>query len=135
MQRRTEELKSKIALDREKRKEKPSFLLILHDTASVKRAFEDHPENFSITKKIKEKAEQLTENIKEKSEVISETIKEKSEGISEGIKEKSAIISEGLKTVSAETKDRLSETLSRNDSSDVADTDLFAILQTRKTSI
>lgn len=122
---RVEELKSKIALDREKRKEKPSFLLILHDTASVKRAFEDHPENFSITKKIKEKAEQLTENIKEKSEVISETIKEKSEGISEGIKEKSAIISEGLKTVSAETKDRLSETLSRNDSSDVADTDLF----------
>ena len=122
---RVEELKSKIALDREKRKEKPSFLLILHDTASIKRAFEDHPENFSITKKIKEKAEQLTENIKEKSEVISETIKEKSEGISEGIKEKSAIISEGLKTVSAETKDRLSETLSRNDSSDVADTDLF----------
>ena len=68
---RVEELKSKIALDREKRKEKPSFLLILHDTASVKRAFEDHPENFSITKKIKEKAEQLTEAIKEKSEGIS----------------------------------------------------------------
>ena len=63
--------------------------------------------------------------IKEKAEQLTEAIKEKSEGISEGIKEKSAVISEGIKTVSAETKDRLSETLSRNDSSDVADTDLF----------
>lgn len=63
---RVEELKSRLALDREKFKEKPSFLLSLHDTASIKRAFENNPESFSITKKIKLKAEQLTENVKEK---------------------------------------------------------------------
>lgn len=41
---RVEELKSRLALDREKFKEKPSFLLSLHDTASIKRAFENNPE-------------------------------------------------------------------------------------------
>lgn len=111
---RVEELKSRLALDREKFKEKPSFLLSLHDTASIKRAFENNPENFSITKKIKLKAEQLTENVKEKSAVISENLKEKSE-----------VITEGIKAAGTEAKARIGETLNRNDSSDVADTDLF----------
>ena len=100
---RVEELKSRLALDREKFKEKPSFLLSLHDTASIKRAFENNPESFSITKKIKLKAEELTENVKEKSEVITE----------------------GIKAAGTEAKARIGETLNRNDSSDVADTDLF----------
>ena len=111
---RVEELKSRLALDREKFKEKPSFLLSLHDTASIKRAFENNPESFSITKKIKLKAEQLTENVKEKSAVISENLKEKSE-----------VITEGIKAAGTEAKARIGETLNRNDSSDVADTDLF----------
>ena len=111
---RVEELKSRLALDREKFKEKPSFLLSLHDTASIKRAFENNPECFSITKKIKLKAEELTENVKEKSAVISENLKEKSE-----------VITEGIKAAGTEAKARIGETLNRNDSSDVADTDLF----------
>ena len=111
---RVEELKSRLALDREKFKEKPSFLLSLHDTASIKRAFENNPESFSITKKIKLKAEELTENVKEKGAVISENIKEKSE-----------VITEGIKAAGTEAKARIGETLNRNDSSDVADTDLF----------
>lgn len=111
---RVEELKSRLALDREKFKEKPSFLLSLHDTASIKRAFKNNPESFSITKKIKLKAEQLTENVKEKSAVISENLKEKSE-----------VITEGIKAAGTEAKARIGETLNRNDSSDVADTDLF----------
>lgn len=111
---RVEELKSRLALDREKFKEKPSFLLSLHDTASIKRAFENNPESFSITKEIKLKAEELTENVKEKSAVISENLKEKSE-----------VITEGIKAAGTEAKARIGETLNRNDSSDVADTDLF----------
>ena len=111
---RVEELKSRLALDREKFKEKPSFLLSLHDTASIKRAFENNPESFSITKNIKRKAEELTENVKEKSAVISENLKEKSE-----------VITEGIKAAGTEAKARIGETLNRNDSSDVADTDLF----------
>lgn len=111
---RVEELKSRLALDREKFKEKPSFLLSLHDTASIKLAFENNPESFSITKKIKLKAEELTENVKEKSAVISENLKEKSE-----------VITEGIKAAGTEAKARIGETLNRNDSSDVADTDLF----------
>lgn len=111
---RVEELKSRLALDREKFKEKPSFLLSLHDTASIKRAFENNPESFSITKNIKLKAEELTENVKEKSAVISENLKEKSE-----------VITEGIKAAGTEAKARIGETLNRNDSSDVADTDLF----------
>lgn len=111
---RVEELKSRLALDREKFKEKPSFLLSLHDTASIKRAFENNLESFSITKKIKLKAEELTENVKEKSAVISENLKEKSE-----------VITEGIKAAGTEAKARIGETLNRNDSSDVADTDLF----------
>lgn len=111
---RVEELKSRLALDREKFKEKPSFLLSLHDTASIKRAFGNNPESFSITKKIKLKAEELTENVKEKSAVISENLKEKSE-----------VITEGIKAAGTEAKARIGETLNRNDSSDVADTDLF----------
>ena len=91
-----------------------SFLLSLHDTASIKRAFENNPESFSITKKIKLKAEELTENVKEKSAVISENLKEKSE-----------VITEGIKAAGTEAKARIGETLNRNDSSDVADTDLF----------
>ena len=111
---RVEELKSRLALDREKFKEKPSFLLSLHDTASIKRAFANNPESFSIKKKIKLKAEELTENVKEKSAVISENLKEKSE-----------VITEGIKAAGTEAKARIGETLNRNDSSDVADTDLF----------
>lgn len=111
---RVEELKSRLALDREKFKEKPSFLLSLHDTASIRRAFENNPESFSITRKIKLKAEEITENVKEKSAVISENLKEKSE-----------VITEGIKAAGTEAKSRIGETLNRNDSSDVADTDLF----------
>lgn len=111
---RVEELKSRLALDREKFKEKPSFLLSLNDTASIRRAFENNPESFSITRKIKLKAEEITENVKEKSAVISENLKEKSE-----------VITEGIKAAGTEAKSRIGETLNRNDSSDVADTDLF----------
>ena len=111
---RVEELKSRLALDREKFKEKPSFLLSLHDTASIRRAFENNPESFSTTRKIKLKAEEITENVKEKSAVISENLKEKSE-----------VITEGIKAAGTEAKARIGETLNRNDSSDVADTDLF----------
>lgn len=93
---RVEELKSRLAIDREKFKEKPSFLLSLHDTASIRRAFENNPESFSITKKIKEKAEQIGE-----------------------------AITDGIKTAGTEAKARIGETLNRNDSSDVADSDLF----------
>ena len=50
---------------------------------------------------------------------------EKAEQLTENIKEKGSVISEGIKTASEGAKDRLAETLSRNDSSDVADTDLF----------
>lgn len=104
---RVEELKSRIALDKEKYKEKSRFLLILQDPASIRRAFENNPESFSITKKIKEKAEQLTENVKEKSEAISENIKEKSEAFSESIK-----------SAGSEAKTRIEESLTGRDEPD-----------------
>lgn len=104
---RVEELKSRIALDKEKYKEKSRFLLILQDPASIRRAFENNPESFSITQKIKEKAEQLTENVKEKSEAISENIKEKSEAFSESIK-----------SAGSEAKTRIEESLTGRDEPD-----------------
>ena len=45
--------------------------------------------------------------------------------ISENLKEKSEVITEGIKAAGTEAKVRIGETLNRNDSSDVADTDLF----------
>lgn len=111
---RVEELKKRIADEKERRKEKASFLLILHDAASVRSVFENNRESIGIARKLKERAEQLGENIKEKSEAIGE-----------GIKEKSEAISEGVRTAGTEVKSRIGETLGRNDSADVADDDLF----------
>ena len=54
-----------------------------------------------------------------------EKVKEKSAVISENLKEKSEVITEGIKAAGTEAKARIGETLNRNDSSDVADTDLF----------
>ena len=45
--------------------------------------------------------------------------------ISENLKEKSEVITEGIKAAGTEAKVRIGEALNRNDSSDVADTDLF----------
>lgn len=133
---RLEELKSRIAVDGENRTKKPSFLLILHEAALIKNAFENNPESFSIKKKLKEKAEQITENIREKSEAVSENIRQRSEAISENIKQRSEAISDNIrqhsevigsniKIAGSEVRARVSDTLSRNDSSDIADDDLF----------
>lgn len=97
---RVEELKQRIADEKERRKEKPSFLLILHDAASVRSVFENNRESIGITRRLKEKAEQLSENIKEKSDAIGEAI------------------TESVRTAGTEVKARIDETLGRSDSAD-----------------
>jgi uncharacterized membrane protein len=56
---RLEVLKSHITAERERRKEKHSFMLVLHDQAVLRSAFDNSREKFSIAKKIKEKAEEI----------------------------------------------------------------------------